>query len=63
LIDMMKNIILLIIGVLLLVFVMISPLPAIFAIPGVAWRIMIGLLGCFLTVLGIYKTAHAFRKK
>jgi CDP-diglyceride synthetase len=45
-------------GIILLVFAAIVPFPPIFTIPGVAWRIIIGLLGCFL----VYK-AIRFKKR
>lgn len=44
-------------GTILLIFAAICPLPAMFAIPGAVWRIMIGLLGCLLFVSGIRKAA------
>ena len=53
----MKNVVLIIVGLIFLLFVAICPLPTILAIPGIAWRIIIGLLGCFLFILGIYKMA------
>lgn len=54
----MKNIVFIITGLILLIFVIICPFPAILAVPGVAWRLIIGLLGCFLLALGIYKASH-----
>ena len=52
------NIALIVIGVIILLFVAITPLPTIFEIHGVAWRIIIGLLGCFALVLGVYKSVR-----
>ena len=51
----MKNFVLLVIGLLLIVFVMIFPLPTIFTVSGVVWRVIIGLLSCFLIVSSIYR--------
>ncbi len=51
----MKNVVLIIIGLILLLLVAICPFPAILAVPGTAWRVIIGFLGCFLFILGIYK--------
>lgn len=51
----MKNVVLLIVGFNFLLFAMICPFPPILAVPGIAWRIIIGLLGCFLFIPGIYK--------
>ena len=53
--SIMNNIVLIIVGLIFLVFVVIYPLPTMLAVSGIAWRIIIGLLGCFLLVLGIYK--------
>lgn len=55
----MKNFVLVIIGLLLIVFVMIFPLPMIFTVSGVVWRIIIGLLSCFLIISSI----HRIRKR
>ncbi len=54
----MKNISLMIVGLILLIFVAICPLPMMFSISGIAWRIIIGLLSCFSLAFGIYKTAR-----
>ena len=51
----MKNFVLLVIGLLLIVFVMIFPLPTIFTVSGVVWRVIIGLLSCFFIVSSIYR--------
>lgn len=51
----MKNVVLIIVGLIFVLFVVICPLPAILAVPGITWRIIVGLLGCFLFILGIYK--------
>lgn len=51
----MKNFVLLVIGLLLIVFVMIFPLPTIFTVSGVVWRVIIGLLSYFLIVSSIYR--------
>jgi di/tricarboxylate transporter len=56
---MVKNVALMIVGIVLFVFVLICPLPTMLAISGVAWRIIVGLLGCFLVALGIIKRFHA----
>ena len=54
----MKKLTLIMIGLILIIFVMICPFPTILAVPGAAWRMIIGLLGCFLLALGIYKAVH-----
>ena len=51
----MKNLALIIMGLLILLFAVIYPLPTMLAIHGVAWRIAIGLLGCFSLVSGVYQ--------
>jgi di/tricarboxylate transporter len=60
---MVKNVALMIVGIVLFVFVLICPLPTMLAIPGVAWRIIVGVLSCFLVALGIHKQAHTVCKK
>ena len=52
----MKEIALIIVGALLLLFAAVYPLPTLLAIHGTAWRVIIGLLGCFSLASGIYKT-------
>ncbi len=42
-------------GVVFLIFAAICPLPPVFMVPGVVWRIIIGLLGCFLFAFGVYQ--------
>lgn len=54
----MKNIVLIIVGLTILLFVVICPYPTMLAISGVVWRIMIGLFGCFLLALGIFKSVR-----
>ncbi len=49
----MNGTVLIVIGVILLIFAVIYPFPPIFAIPGIIWRIVIGLLGLFLIIMGI----------
>lgn len=53
----MKNIALIVVGLIFLIVAVIFPFPTMLAISGVAWRIIIGLLGCFSLVLSIYKIA------
>lgn len=50
-----KNIVLIIIGLIIILLVMFCPL---LKIHSIAWRIIIGLLGCFSFVSGIYKAAQ-----
>jgi di/tricarboxylate transporter len=52
---MVKKVALMIVGIVLFVFALICPLPTMLAIPGVAWRIIIGLFGCLSVALGINK--------
>mgnify|MGYP001857499616 CR=1 FL=1 len=53
--DMIKSIILIVVGFILLTAAAIVPLPVILGVSGAIWRIIIGLLGCFLFVFSIYK--------
>ncbi len=55
---MMKNIAYLMVGLILFILAVIYPLPTIFAVSGIVWRILIGLLGCFSFTWGIYKTVR-----
>lgn len=52
----MNHTISILVGLIFVIFAAIYPLPAMLAISGIAWRIIIGLLGCALFALGIYKT-------
>lgn len=54
----MKKIGLIMVGFLFLIFGIICPLPAILGVSGIVWRIVLGLLGCFLLGLGIYKAVR-----
>ncbi len=54
----MKNIVLIIVGLIFLIFVAICPFPTILGVPGVVWRIIIALFACCLLALGIYKFVH-----
>ena len=49
------SIIMMIIGILLLVFDIICPVPPILGIPGVVWRIIIGIIGICLLIIGVKK--------
>lgn len=49
----MNGTVLIVIGAILLIFAAIYPFPPIFAIPGIIWRIVIGLLGLFSLIMGI----------
>lgn len=51
----MKVVLQVIVGLILLIVAAICPFPIMIAIPGVVWRIVIGMLGCFLCISGIYK--------
>jgi len=51
----MKNTARILAGAILLLVVAVCPLPPLFAVSGVAWRGILGLCGCFLLVLGVYK--------
>lgn len=50
-----SNIILIILGLIIFLFAVFSPIAEIHSI---AWRIVIGLLGCFSLVSGFYKIAR-----
>ncbi len=43
----MKNNVFVIVGIFLIMFVLLCPLPPVLGVPGVLWRLVIGLLGCF----------------
>lgn len=51
------NIILIIIGIMIILFAMFCPL-IIAELHGLCWRIILGLLGSFSCVSGIYKIVH-----
>lgn len=51
------NFVLMIIGLIIVSFAIFPPL-IIAEVHGVAWRIIIALLGCFSFTSGIYKTVH-----
>ncbi len=55
--SIIKNIARIAVGLMLLFAAIICPFPTILAVSGIVWRIIIGLLGCFLLALGIYKIA------
>ncbi len=55
--SIIKNIARIAAGLMLLFAAIICPFPTILAVSGIVWRIIIGLLGCFLLALGIYKIA------
>ena len=54
----MKAILLITIGLILLVVSAIVPLPMMFGISGIVWRIIIAILGIFLLIKGINKTSR-----
>ena len=54
----MKAILLITIGLIMLVFSAIVPLPMMFGISGIVWRIIIAILGIFLLIKGINKTSR-----
>lgn len=54
----MKVILQVTVGLVLLILAAICPFPTVLVIPGVIWRIIIGILGCFLFVSGIYIKIH-----
>ena len=47
---------LIIIGLFFLTFALLAPLPTILTIPGVMWRIILGIFSCALIAIGICKT-------
>ena len=51
----MKKIAVIMLGLIFLIAALICPLPTVSAVPGIVWRIIIGLLGCFLLAFGIIK--------
>ena len=54
----MKAILLITIGLIILVVSAIVPLPMMFGISGIVWRIIIAILGIFLLIKGINKTSR-----
>lgn len=54
----MKNIVLVIVGLIFLLFAAICPFPSLLSVSGVIWRMIIGFISCFVLVMGIYKTVR-----
>ena len=54
----MKAILLITVGLIILVVSAIVPLPMMFGISGIVWRIIIAILGIFLLIKGINKTSR-----
>ena len=52
----MKNKVCIVVGIIFLIFALICPLPPLFGISWMAWRIIIGAFGCVSLTLGIYQT-------
>lgn len=52
---MIRNIILIVVGLIVLMVTVICPFPMMLGISGIVWRVIIGLLGCFSLILGIYR--------
>lgn len=52
---MIKNILFIVVGLIVLMATVICPFPMMLGISGIVWRVIIGLLGCFSLILGIYK--------
>ena len=52
---MIKNIILIVVGLIVLMVTVICPFSMMLGISGIVWRVIIGLLGCFSLILGIYR--------
>lgn len=52
---MIKNIILIVVGLIVLMVTVICPFPMMLGISGIVWRVIIGLLGGFSLILGIYR--------
>lgn len=51
----MKNYMLIVVGLIIVIIIVVCPLPMMFGISGLVWRIIIGLIGCFSFALGVYK--------
>ena len=51
----MKNYMLIVVGLIIVIIIAVCPLPMMFGISGLVWRIIIGLIGCFSFALGVYK--------
>lgn len=51
----MNQIILSIVGLLLVLFAAVCPLPAIFSVSGMVWRGVLGVLGCLMLAFGIVR--------
>jgi hypothetical protein len=54
----MKAILLMTVGLIILVVSAIFPLPMMFGISGIVWRIIIAILGVFSLIKGINKTSR-----
>lgn len=55
------NVVLMIVGLVIILFAIFCPF-IIAEVHSIAWRIVIGLLGCFSLVSGIYKTTCKLQK-
>lgn len=51
----MKHVLPIVIGFLCLIIAIICPLPTMFTVPGVIWRIVAGLLAVVCFVVGVYR--------
>ncbi|WP_294514785.1 hypothetical protein [uncultured Intestinimonas sp.] len=54
----MNKIVLSIVGLLLILFAAVCPLPTILSVSGMVWRGVIGVLGCAMFAFGIVRRAH-----
>ncbi len=50
----MKNLIFCIVGIWIIIFVLLCPFPPLLGIPGLVWRAILGILGCFILGSGLY---------
>ena len=49
------NIVFIVVGAILVFFDLICPFPPVFGIPGIVWRLIIGIIGILLIATGVCK--------
>ena len=57
----MKDKLYAVVGIWIIIFVLLCPLPPVFGVPGLLWRLIIGLFGLYLSGKSILKISN--RKK
>ncbi len=59
----MKSLIFGVFGIWIIIFVLLCPFPPLLGIPGLVWRAIIGMLGCFFLGSGLYGRRNSGKKK